>query len=499
MKIRSRVWAFGLVLAASTPVAFPSLDLVKPAQAAAKKPSVALGSIEGKRAKAVRGWVIGALKQNFEVTDAEEVVPKTGNDAAFAKSGKTLGSDWVMTGKVEANKLVLTLRSSADGAVADTIEVKGAGWKLKRAVGKELPTSLAESIAAAGEEEEEEEEEAPKATPAKAAKAAEGEEEEEEEDEEEEEAVEGGAEAEAVEEEAEEPAEEPADSGSTATSVPLVLMGGLEAMRRDFTYKDQIHDYYPNCDRCQLSDYHLPLQPGAFVKLELYPAAFFSGGFVSNIGLTFEFHQGLTTKSSYVQDGKEEEFENLSQQWAAGLRFRFPFETAEVGAVAQYGIHKFFLKGDENQPIVPDVKYGFVKLGAEAAFRLGKVTLGAKLGVRLLSSLGELETLWFPGATGTGLDAGIFGGYSLSDSLAVVASIDALRYGFDFNAIPKDNRVAAGGAIDQYFIGSLGVRFQLGGGSTTAAASEPAAEAEVEAEVEAEAEAEAEDDSEAEE
>jgi hypothetical protein len=476
MKIRSRVWAFRLVLAASTPVAFTSLDLVKPAQAAAKKPSVALGSIEGKKAKSVRGWVLGALKKNFEVTDAEEVVPKSGDNAAFAKSGKTLGSDWVMTGKVEANRLVLTLRSSADGAVVDTIEVKGAGWKLKRAVTRELPTSLAESIAAdEEEEEEEEEEEAPKGKPVKAA-----DEEAEEEEAEEEEVVEEDTEEAAAEEGAEETQEEPEDTGSEVRPVPLVLMGGLEAVRRDFTYKDQIHDFYPDCTSCQLSDYHLPLQPGAFVKLELYPAAFFSGGFVSNIGLTFEFHRGLTTKSSYVRDGVTEEFENLSQQWAAGARFRFPFENAEVGAVVQYGIHKFFLTGDEDKPIVPDVKYGFIKIGADASFTLGKVILGAKLGVRLLSSLGELETLWFPGATGTGLDAGIFGGYALGDSLALMAGIDALRYGFDFNAIPEDNRVAAGGAIDQYFVGWLGVRLQFGGSGTAAAASEPAAEPEAE-------------------
>jgi hypothetical protein len=243
--------------------------LVKPAQAAAKKPSVALGSIEGKKAKSVRGWVLGALKKDFEVTDAEEVVPKSGNDAAFAKSGKTLGADWVMTGKVEANKLVLTLRSSEDGAVADTLELKAAGWKLKRAVAKELPKGLAESIAAAEEEEEveeEEEEEAPKPAPAKAAKAADEEGEEEEEEEEEEEVVE--EEAGEAEAEAEVEGEAAADSGSEATSVPLVLMGGLEAMRRDFTYKDQIYDFYPDCDSCQLSDYHLPLQPGGFVKLE---------------------------------------------------------------------------------------------------------------------------------------------------------------------------------------------------------------------------------------
>jgi hypothetical protein len=470
MMIRSRVWAFRLALATSTLVALPALDLAPPAQAATK-PSVALGPIEGKKAKDVRGWVLDALNADFVVTDAEEVVPKTGNNAAYAKAGKALGSDWVLTGKVEANKLVLTVRSSDDGDVYDSLEVKGAGAKLKRAIGKGLASSLAQSFAEIeGEEEEEFEAPKPKAKPKGKAKAA-------EEEAAEEEAAEP-AEEEPVEEE---PAEEEAagDSAEISPLPRLVLMGGIEAMRRDFTYKDQINDFFPGAR--QLSDYHLPLQPGGFVKLEVYPAAFFSSGFVSNIGLTFEFHQGLTTKSSYVRDARpelgetsnvNEEFENLTQQWAVGARIRFPFESAEVGTVFQYGIHKFFLKGDEDQPIVPDVKYGYIKIGADAGFTLGTVTLGARLGVRLLGSLGEIESLWFPGATGTGLDAGIFGAIPFSSKLALVAGVDVLRYGFDFNAIPPENRVAAGGAIDQYFIGWLGVRFQLagsGGGDAAAA------------------------------
>jgi hypothetical protein len=179
-----------------------------------------------------------------------------------------------------------------------------------------------------------------------------------------------------------------------------------------------------------------------------------------------------------VKDGNTEEFENLSTQWMAGARLRFPFDGAEVGAVFGYGMQKFFLKGDEEQPIVPDVKYGYIRLGADTSFALGKVTLGGKVAVRLLGSLGELESLWFPGATGTGVDLGIFGAYPFSDTIGLVAGIDAIRYGFDFNAIPETNRVAAGGAIDQYFVGWLGVRFQLAG---SASSSEGAVSAEASA------------------
>ena len=461
MMIRSRVWAFRLVLATSTLVAPAAFDQIAPAEAAAKKPTIALGPIQGRKAKDVRGWVRDALKADYEVTDAEDVVPKSGDNAAFAKSGKALATDWVVIGKIGGNKLVLTVRATADGAVADTIEVKGAGARLKKAIAKDLPPALAETVAAEEEEEEEEVEEEAAAAPAAAADDA---------------SAEAGAEEDASAEETtdEEPAEEEASTDGAADSAGgsphprLVLMAGLEAVRRDFTYKDQISDFAPQAQ--QYSDYHLPLQPGGFARVELYPAAFFTGGFAGNIGLTFELHEGLTTKSTYVRDGVTQEFENVSRQWAAGVRFRFPFEEAEVGAAFQYGVHKFFLTGDENSPVVPDVKYSFVKIGADATFHFGRARLGARLGARLLNSLGEIETLWFPGATGSAIDAGIFGGYGLGDSIALMAGVDAIRYGFDFNAIPEDNRVAAGGAVDQYFVGWLGVRFQLTGNSAAVTA-----------------------------
>ena len=57
----------------------------------------------------------------------------------------------------------------------------------------------------------------------------------------------------------------------------------------------------------------------------------------------------------------------------------------------------------------------------------------------------------------------------MSDSLGLALGVDIYRYGFDFNAIPEDNVVVAGGAIDQYVTGWLGLRWQLGGGASAAA------------------------------
>jgi hypothetical protein len=482
MMIRSRVWALRLALATSALVANPGPELIPTAQAAARKPTVALGPIQGRNAKQVRRWVNDSLKKSYEITDADEVVPKAGGNAAYANVAKNLGTDWVVTGKVDAKKLVLTVRAK-DGKVVDTVEVPGTGANLKKAVARGVPSGLASAIS--GEEEEEEEEEEA-AAPAKAKKPAPKESEEEEEEEEEEEAAaEASPDGEAASEE-EAPEEAPSESTGPSPLPRLVAMAGLEILHRDFTYNDQLADHYPydpatNTGAPQLSDYHLPVQPGGFLALELYPVAFFSSGFPSNIGLTFDFHQGLKTKSSYSRNGETREFDNNSSRWSAGLRVRVPFDRLELGVYGGYGIQKFFLEGDEASPIIPDVKYSFVKLGLDGAISFGKILVGAKLGVRQLSGLGELESLWFRGATGAGLEGGLFGVYSLSDRLGLVAGAEFLRYGFDFNEIPVDSRVAAGGAIDQFIMGFAGIRFQLAGGGAAAASASVSSEASAEA------------------
>jgi hypothetical protein len=103
------------------------------------------------------------------------------------------------------------------------------------------------------------------------------------------------------------------------------------------------------------------------------------------------------------------------------------------------------------------------------------------LAPRFLTTLHQidLETVWFPGATGSGLDYGLEFGWDFLPFLGVVAGFDVVQYGFDFNdmpvgtvsgappqnASPTDPLSApmiAGGATDQYITGRLGVVLTLG-------------------------------------
>ena len=86
----------------------------------------------------------------------------------------------------------------------------------------------------------------------------------------------------------------------------------------------------------------------------------------------------------------------------------------------------------------------------------------------------DLTGVWFPGATGLGIDAGVMGGYSVLPFLDLVAGFDFLNYSFDFSAIPKNLptcatpantgcQKVADGATDRYISGWLGAMVHFGG------------------------------------
>src|SRR5690606_1913530 len=152
------------------------------------------------------------------------------------KSASMLGVQYILVGAVEGANLTLSVRDAETGAVVDTLELKNRNvYRLKRSIATSLSKDLtgvitaAQAAAAAAEEAaaaaaEEEEEEAKE----EAATDAEGEEEDGEEATDEEESTE------------EEEVEEEADDGPSRPSPPprIVLAGGIEAMRRDFTYSE---------------------------------------------------------------------------------------------------------------------------------------------------------------------------------------------------------------------------------------------------------------------
>jgi hypothetical protein len=152
-----------------------------------------------------------------------------------------------------------------------------------------------------------------------------------------------------------------------------------------------------------------------------------------------------------------------------------------------YGSQSFILVGDEGgaglQPLVPDVRYSFLRFGLDARVQVSTLRFGAHIAPRVLTSLNQIDlaTVWFPGATGRGLDLGLEAGWNFLPFLGVVAGFDYVRYGFDFNDSPPGTvsapnaRVApsaqdplltpmlAGGATDTYVSGRIGLVVTLGG------------------------------------
>ena len=110
--------------------------------APAKKKSLALAPLEGKKNAEVRGWLRDALKSGFELTDAEDFKVKA-DPAAYAKMGGDLGVDAVVVGKVEKTKLTVTIYQASDGRVLIALQFKAPpGPKLKSIIDKRLVQKL---------------------------------------------------------------------------------------------------------------------------------------------------------------------------------------------------------------------------------------------------------------------------------------------------------------------------------------------------------------------
>jgi hypothetical protein len=448
------------------------------------KVPIAIGSVSGPQSAKIRKKVMEVLRKGgtYEVTDAEDI--KTGATTnSYATMAKALGAEAIIVGVVSKRfNLTLTVYGT-NGERIDTVELEGGGgsFGLIKKIQDELEITIADPIAkgkpggAAAK--------APVADPDKEKKAPEEEEPAIGEDGETEPPVEGG----------EEPAgdtggESEADSGGGAADTPsehekaglrpLEVTVGARGYNRAFRYTG----VRPNTDASgtELHPYTLPLGPSVIAMLRFYPGALFRDDAWSHIGISAAYEFGIATKTQYGATA----LSTSSGSWQVGVRGRLPIATHELGIFAEYGRHTFIMLGDEvSAPpkpyaVVPDVKYAFIRTGIDAQFRFGKVIAGAHIAPRFLRSLAELDLagVWFPGATGSGVDAGVMAGYDVLSFLSVVGGGDILRYGFDFNGMPpcafmEQRCVVAGGATDTYISGWLGVMFRLDGSAATTDAS----------------------------
>jgi hypothetical protein len=208
-----------------------------------------------------------------------------------------------------------------------------------------------------------------------------------------------------------------------------------------------------------------------FADVNIWPGSFFTKGPAEWVGLTGGFEKGFATQSVYAE-GKPEETTlrtNYSQIYF-GVRGRFPLGAHLLGVSGMWGQQTFALEGDEGLPgqktgpLVPDVKYNYIRVGLDGTFRFGDFWAGARVGKRFVSSTGALQTVWFPNVKTSSLEAGVTAGYRLVSMLDLVVGFDWLRYAFDFNPVPKRpnyESYVAGGAVDEYISGNIAFRFHL--------------------------------------
>jgi len=250
---------------------------------------------------------------------------------------------------------------------------------------------------------------------------------------------------------------------------PLELTAGLRAVHRDFSYHDTPAERFPGRGLPEPTTYKLPLGPAVFIDGAVYPLAFGSRGAAAAFGIAGGYEQNFATQSVYGASTSDSgKLTTRASQYYVGLKGRIPVSVHELGLLAAYGRQVFDLGAHATTPHgeqVPDVAYQFIRLSGEARFRLGDASLGFHVGTRLVNDTGGLERNWFPHVKTQSVEAGLLAGYRLSATIDFVFGVDLLRYAFNFNPIPNTANpyaaVIAGGAVDQYTSGWLGLRFAL--------------------------------------
>ncbi len=250
-------------------------------------------------------------------------------------------------------------------------------------------------------------------------------------------------------------------AGTSARAHPAFeLGGGLAFVTRSLAYNDDLFG--------QLRAYAVPGAPALRLEAAFYPGAAATSGPLSWLGVTGQFQYAFALSSANSTGVR---YPTSFMAWSLGARLRLPLGAHALGLDVAYGQESFRVDDVQSAdptanttPGVPSVRYSYVEVGPDATLALGgRVRLRIHAGYRHLLSMGDLNaSSWFPRATGAGLSGGIGFGYRITRAFEARIAFDAQRYFFAFNPKPGDPRVA-GGAVDQYFSGSVALVFHLDG------------------------------------
>ena len=236
-----------------------------------------------------------------------------------------------------------------------------------------------------------------------------------------------------------------------------ISLGG-RVIRRTLKYNQDI--------RGDLRGYTLNAAPGIGLRLRWYPGAHFVSNWPAHFGIDIEYER-IFDFNSTRQDGVE--FPSESKSFGVGLRWRYPHKWLQPSAIVGYGAHSFAVliagpatPGVDNTPLVPQVKYRFIRLGGELRMDIKwfKVIVNAAY-LFVFDTGGISSKIWFPRDKAGGMEAGLLLGFGLPAGFEIRGGIDYRRYFHDLRPDSNNNPPwVAGGALDQYLGFSLGLAWR---------------------------------------
>jgi hypothetical protein len=215
----------------------------------------------------------------------------------------------------------------------------------------------------------------------------------------------------------------------------------------------------------QLSSYSLSPGPEARIDLDLFPGAFATSGWPSNIGFVGAFGRSVGVTS---QAGGGAALPTTSEDYLLGLKARLPLGSVVPYLTATFGGQSFAIHGQDNTTNVPGIDYRFFRAGLGTRVELSTMfSLDVGGGYLFVTEPGtgpgEIgSAAFFPRGKAYAVDGDLAVAARITQLIALRVGVAARQYGLSFNAQKGDANIV-GGAIDRYVVVGGGLAIILDG------------------------------------